>query len=143
MASLNDGERALLDGETARREKRHVEALRAFGRAADYFRAARDKERLAHALSREAQIARDLKNYDDGYRVQNEAVDLSRETGSASLPHRIRHLADILREKGDAHAAAPLYEEVLALYRMSTEVSPLELANTTRSIASNSQALGD
>lgn len=143
MATLNDGESALLNGETARREGRHAEAARVFEHATDYFRAAGDGARLAHALSREAQIARDMKRYGDARRLQNEAVDLSRETASTELPHLIRHLADILQENGDAHAATPLYEEVLALYRASTEVSPLDLANTIRSIASNAEALGD
>ena len=75
--------------------------------------------------------------------MQEEAVNLARRTGSSSLPHLIRHLADILREDGDARDAAPLYEEAMSRYLAATDIPPLELANATRGMACNAQALGD
>lgn len=143
MATFDHGESALHLGETARREGRLADASVAFEGAVACFRAAGDKAKLAHALSREAQIARDTKQLDKARGLQDEAVSIARETASPSLPHLIRHLADILQDDGDAAGAAPLYDEVLALYRTSTDVPPLELANTIRSVACNAQALGD
>lgn len=141
---LNEGEDALIVGETARHEKRLREAAQAFARATEYFRAVGDEPRLVHALSREAQIARDTKDLKQARRLQEASVNLARQAAlSSPLPHLIRHLADILQEDGDPSAAAPLYEEMMTLYHASGDASPLELANATRSIACNSQALGD
>ena len=109
---LNDDESALLEGETARKERCLADASKAFARATDYFRGVGDQTRLAHALSREAHIARDAKRPKDAWRFQEEAVNLARQAGSPSLPHVIRHLADILQEDGDASRAALLYDEV-------------------------------
>jgi hypothetical protein len=51
------------------------------------------------------------------------------------LAHTIRHLADILRERGCVEEARPLYEEVLGTYRRHHRSPPLDLANAIRGFA--------
>lgn len=143
MDIVREGEEALVAGEAARREKRAADAVRAFAQAIICFRQARDEPRLAYALSRQAQAARDAKDLRTALKLQDEAVSLARRSALPSLPHLIRHLADILQEYGDPAAAAPLYAEMMELYGAAPETPPLELANAIRSLACNSEALGD
>jgi tetratricopeptide (TPR) repeat protein len=144
MADRSDAEEALLHGETARREKRSADAADAFADAVACFRRLADPARLAHALSRQAQIARDVKDLPVALRLQEEAVTLTRGLGvDSSLPRAIRHLADILRESGQPSAAAPLYVEMMELYESAPDTPPLEIANAARSVACNVEALGD
>ena len=57
------------------------------------------------------------------------------------LAHKLRHLGDLLRERGDLERATPLLEEALALYRAETpleEAHPahaLDVANAVRRVA--------
>ena len=144
MSDASKAQEALLRGETARREKRLDDAAADFGEAVAAFRTLNDPPRLAHALSRRAQIARDVKDWPLALRLQEEAVSLIRELEDRSaLPNAVRHLADILQDSGQPQAAAPLYAEMMALYRAAPDTSPLEMANAARSLACNVEALGD
>ena len=50
--------------------------------------------------------------------------------------HTIRHLGDVYREQGDLSAAAPCYDEALAVYRANAATArTLDLANAIRSAA--------
>jgi hypothetical protein len=144
MDPIAEAEDALRRGETARRDKRLADADDAFAHAVALLREADDPARLANALSRQAQVAMDLHDYRNARTSQDEAVALTRRAGgSSSLPHSIRHLADILRAGGEPAAAAPLYAEMMALYEGAPNTPPLEMANAVRSCACNAQALGD
>lgn len=143
MDILREGEEALVAGEAARREKRAADAVQAFAQAIACFRQARDEPRLAHALSRQAQVARDAEDLRTALKLQNEAVSLARRSAPSSLARLVRHLADILQQGGDPAAAAPLYAEMMELYGAAPETPPLELANAIRGLACNSEALGD
>jgi tetratricopeptide (TPR) repeat protein len=144
MADRSDAEEALLRGETARREKRSADAADAFADAVACFRRVADPARLAHALTRQAQIARDVKDFSLALRLQEEAVTLARGLGADSFLARvIRHLADILQESGRASAAVPLYVEMMELYERAPDTPALEMANAARSVACNMEALGD
>jgi hypothetical protein len=140
---VSKAEDALRRGETARREKRLADAATAFGDAVACFRDTDDRARLAHALGRQAQVARDVKDWPLALRLQEEAVTLTRASGSSLLPHVIRHLADILHASGQPTAAAPLYAEMMELYQNAPDTPPLEMANAARSVACNLEAIGD
>lgn len=102
MVPIAKSELALRRGEEARREKRLSDAADAFAEAVVHFRKADDRSRLAHALSRQAQVASDVGDLAKARRLQEEAVTLTRGLAApSSLPHVIRHLADILRASGD------------------------------------------
>jgi len=144
---MGDGakaDEALLRGEAARREKRLAEAATAFANAVDGFREVGDPARLAYALSRQAQVAADVKDWPLALRLQEEAVLLTRGLGvTSSLPHVIRHLADFLQASGRPAAAEPLYVEMMDLYQGAPDTPSLELANAARSVACNREELGD
>lgn len=144
MSHDAEAEESLLRGEAARRERRLADAAAAFSEAVEAFRSSGDRERLAHAISRQAQIARDAQDMVLALRFQQEALTLARDfAGQAVLAHYLRHLADILQQMGQPAAAAPLYREMMELYDGAPDSPSLEIANAARSIASNTEALGD
>jgi tetratricopeptide (TPR) repeat protein len=136
--------KALSDGEEARRDNRLVDASGAFAQAVAILRPLGSSERLAHALARRAQIARDLSDYVQARSAQQEAVDIYRGLDDTrALAHAVRHLADILADAGLCEEAAPLYREMLELYNASDAVAPLEMANAIRSVAVHAERSGD
>jgi tetratricopeptide (TPR) repeat protein len=74
-----------------------------------------------------------------------EAVALLRAAGDDPLrfAHTLRHLGDVCHEQGDNAAAAPCYDEALAVYRANaTAARPLDVANAVRSAAVLKQESG-
>ena len=137
-------EEALAAGEMARRERRLNDAAEAFAKATTLCRAANDRRALMHALTREAQIARDRGKWAEALVFQQQALMHARDICEAGqLAHVVRHLADILDEMGRHDEATCLYEEMTALYSRSPDTSPLELANAIRSVACHEEALGN
>jgi tetratricopeptide (TPR) repeat protein len=135
---------ALARGEDSRRDKRLPDAKLAFAEAVGLFRQFGPPERLAHSLTRSAQIARDTGTFDEARRDQEEALAIYRKLGDrAALPHAVRHLADILQDAGRHKEADPCYEEMLALYRAQPDTPPLEMANAIRSAALHAEHMGD
>jgi hypothetical protein len=143
MAAPSSPEEALQRGEDARRERRLGDADRAFSEAVSLLRRAGDETRLAHALTRSAQIARDRKDFDRAALAQAEALAIVRRTGDPALPHVARHMADILHDAARHAEAAPLFAEMLTLYRAAPSTPPLEMANAVRSAACHAEAIGD
>jgi tetratricopeptide (TPR) repeat protein len=135
---------ALARGEDARRDKRLPDAKLAFAEAVGLFRQFGLPERLAHSLTRSAQIARDTGTFDEARRDQEEALAIYRQLGDRdALPHASRHLADILQDAGRHEEADPHYGEMLALYRARSDTPPLEMANAIRSAARHAEHMGD
>jgi tetratricopeptide (TPR) repeat protein len=66
-----------------------------------------------------------------------EAVALLRGGDDPLLfAHTVRHLGDVCREQGDNAAAAPCYDEALAVYRANAaSARRLDVANAVRSAA--------
>ena len=94
----------------------------------------------ARTLARQAQAARGAGN-GDAIALQRQAVAAFAEIGDAAgHAHALRHLADILSESGDAEAAAPLFETVLAFYAGAG--TPIDAANAIRGTALNAERLG-
>lgn len=94
-------------------------------------------------LRRQAQAARDDGRFDDALELQEQAVALLREDGDeVALAHGLRHIADILRDMGDATGAAEPTAEMLAIYRELPEPPLLDLANAIRSAALQAEAIG-
>ncbi len=144
MDLLAKADDALLRGETARREARLTEAAAAFAEAAALFRKADRPSQLAHALTRQAQIARDALQFNQARRFQEQALALARRHGDlAALPHMVRHMADILVDCEAHEAAGALYTEMMDLYRRAPDTPPLELANALRSLACHTEAVGN
>ncbi len=144
MDSQSQGAKACERGEAARREKRPADARAAFAEAVEFFRASGPDGDLAHALTRRAQIERDMGKHDAALRDQEEALSLYREMANQNaLPHVIRHLADILQDAGRHEEAAPYYREMLVLYSSRNDVPPLEIANAMRSVALHAEYAGD
>ncbi len=139
------GYEAFERGEETRRTNQPPSAARdAFAQAVAAFRSAGSPSDLARALTRCAQVERDIRNYDAALQFQQEAVDLYRSCDkTASLAHAIRHYADILVAAGRCEDAAPFYREMLQLYEDSCEVPPLEMANAIRSVALHAELSGD
>jgi beta-lactamase regulating signal transducer with metallopeptidase domain len=129
-------------GETARLEKRLHDARADFAAAAAWYAAHGPVQMKVHTLSRQAQIERDLANYEAAASFQREALRLQREIGPDGLPHAIRHLADILDDGGRHEEASPYYAEMETLYRNSS-TPPLEMANAVRSLAVHAEHVGD
>jgi tetratricopeptide (TPR) repeat protein len=131
-------------GERARREKRPGDARDAFARAAGIFRQSGSQSELAHALTRQAQIARDQGSLETALRYQLEALAIQRSLNDRKvLAHIIRHAGDILQDAGRHAEADPYYREMLALYGAEPDVPPLEFANAIRSVALHNQLLGN
>jgi tetratricopeptide (TPR) repeat protein len=116
MDAKAQAQAALERGERARRAQRLPEALAAFTEAVAALRPADQAAELAHALTRQAQIHRDLHDDDAAEPPQAEAVAIYRRLGdNRGLADALRHLGDILGEAGRGEAAAPLMDEMLAL----------------------------
>ena len=66
-----------------------------------------------------------------------EAVALLRGSDDPlRFAHTLRHLGDVCHEQGDNAAAAPCYDEALAVYRANAaSARPLDIANAIRSSA--------
>lgn len=135
--------RRLESGETARREKRLHEARVDFAAAAGWYSAHGPIAMQIHALTRQAQIERDLRNYDAATDFQQRALQLQREIGPDGLPHVMRHLADILDDSGRYDEASRYYAEMESLYRGNSATPPLEMANAVRSLAVHAEHRGD
>ena len=52
-----------------------------------------------------------------------------------ALAHAVRHLGDLLGEKGEFREAESRYAEALALYRTHPSPPPLDVANALRPLA--------
>ncbi len=95
----------------------------------------------ARSLAHQAQAARDAGGHAEAVALQKRAVAAFEELGDAAgHAHALRHLADILSESGEAEAAAPLFEQVLAFHAGAG--SPIDAANATRGAALNAERLG-
>lgn len=143
---MNDSQWAttkLASGETARREKRLPDARADFAAAATWYAAHGPIQMQVHALTRQAQIERDLGNYDAAIDFQRTALQLQRTIGSDGLPHVVRHFADILDDAGRYGEASPYYVEMETLYRNNSSIAPLEMANAIRSLAVHAGHVGD
>jgi len=136
-------EDALRRGDTARRDGRLTDAAAAFAEAAKLLRGGDHPSRLAHALTRQAQISRDALRYSEARYYQGEALALARRLDDPSLPHVVRHMGDILLDCDDLDAAGTLYAEMMDLYRKAPDTPPLELANALRSLACHTEAVGN
>jgi tetratricopeptide (TPR) repeat protein len=133
---------ALERGSVARREKHLDEARAAFAEAARYARAAGVHADLAAALTRQAQIERDLGLFDKALSYQLEALAIARNLNTPqTLAHVLRHAGDILQAAGRHAEADPYYREMLALYRATLDTPPLDIANAIRSVAIHAQNL--
>jgi tetratricopeptide (TPR) repeat protein len=81
---------------------------------------------LAYAARREGRI-------EEGLQLYREAVEALRPANRPmKLAHTVRHVADILRDMGDAQQARGNYEEALAIYRQHPEAANLDVANCLR-----------
>lgn len=136
-------EDALAQGEAARRARRFEDAEAGFAEAVAQLGSTGSPDRLAHALSRWAQIARDRGDFAAAAQRQGDALALARANSGLALGPVLRHHADILTEAGRLAEAAPLFDELLALYRSTPATPPLELANAVRAAAVHAQASGD
>jgi tetratricopeptide (TPR) repeat protein len=144
MSPRRQGANALARGEKARREHRLSDAEDAFREAVRCFRELGQRAELAYALTRRAQIERDIGDYDSALRDQGEALALCRDLpDKLKLAHTIRHMADILQDAGRHLEAAPYFKEVLQLYRARDDVDPLEMANAIRSVAIHAEHMGE
>jgi beta-lactamase regulating signal transducer with metallopeptidase domain len=143
MNDLQWAGRQLETGEIARREKRFADARADFAAAATWYATHGPTRMRVHALTRQAQIERDLGNYDAAIGFQQTALQLQREIGSDGLPHVVRHLADMLDDAGRHEDASPYYSEMEMLYRNSSSTPPLEMANAVRSLAVHAEHVGD
>jgi tetratricopeptide (TPR) repeat protein len=120
-----------------------AEAHAAFAEAAALYRALNLQAELANALSRQARIERDAKNYEQAITFQAEALALERKVGNKqSLAQALRHLADVLDDAGRHNDADPYYKEMLALYRALPDMAPLDMANAVRSAAEHERHKG-
>ena len=114
-----------------------------FAEAARIYRALESKAELANALSRQARIERDAKNYDQALAFQRDVLVIERTRGDRiALAHALRHVADILDDAGRYDEATPYSHEMLAIFRSLTEVAPLEMANAVRSAAEHERHIG-
>jgi len=144
MDMIVKAEDALQRGETARGEARLAEAAEAFAEASALFRHADNPPRLAHALSREAQVARDALRFHAARDYQEQALDLARrQADPVVLRQMLRHMGDILLDCEAYEAAGATYAEMMDLYRKATDTPPLELANALRSLACHTEAVGN
>ena len=144
MDLFSKADEALQRGEAARREARLADAAAAFAEAAKLFGEADSPSQFAHALTRQAQVARDALRFNQARRFQEQALALTRRHGdAAALPPMVRQMADILLDCDDPEAAGALYAEMMDLYRKAPDTPPLELTNALRSLACHSEAVGN
>jgi tetratricopeptide (TPR) repeat protein len=142
MTELEKAKAAMARGNEARSSD-PPQARAAFAEAAGIYRALKRPTALAQALSRQARIERDLKDYDRALAFQMEALSIQRSFGdNAALAHVLRHVAEILADAGRHDEATPYCHEMLALYRGLTDVAPLDMANAVRSAAEHERHTG-
>lgn len=97
----------------------------------------------ADELRRLGESQRRKSGTDGGVAAYEQAVALLRDGGDViKLAHTIRHLGDVHVEQGRPEAAAPLYDEALALYRGHPSPPRMGLANAIRSQAVLKEQLG-
>lgn len=146
MTTMHDSQwaaRKLESGEIARREKRLSDARADFEVATTWYVLHGPIQMQVHALTRQAQIERDLGAYDAAIDLQKRALQLQRTIGPDGLPHVVRHLADIMEDAGRYDDASPYYVEMEMLYRNNSTIPPLEKANAIRSLAVHAEHVGD
>ena len=144
MDVIAKAEDALTRGEAARIDARLTDAAKAFAEASALLRGANSPTRLAHALSREAQIARDALRFHAARDYQEQALDLARrQHDPVVLRHMLRHMGDILLDCEAYEAAGAAYAEMMDLYRKAPDTPPLELADALRSLACHTEAVGN
>lgn len=99
---------------------------------------------LAETYTREAQRLRDAGDHYEALIRQRRAVALLRDADDpAALAHAIRHVADILIDAGRPDEAGASITEMLALYSVTRDVPPLDVANALRSAALHAEAIDD
>ncbi len=127
---------ALMERGSAARFSDPQGARTAFAGAADIYRGLKLEAELANALSRQARIERDSKDYDRAFELQIEALSILRfGHDKKALAHALRHTADILSEAGRNSDADHYCHEMLDIYHSLTDVTPLDMANAVRSAA--------
>jgi tetratricopeptide (TPR) repeat protein len=142
VTALEQAKAAIARGNDARFSN-PSEARVAFAEAAAIYRAQKCDADLARALSRQARIERDARNYDQAIAFQAEALALERKVGDKqSLAQTLRHLADVLGDAGRHNDADLYYREMLALYRALPDMTPLDMANAVRSAAEHERHMG-
>ncbi len=98
----------------------------------------------ARALHLRAHVASDLGALDEAQRMWEESTGLLRSEGNdVALAHGLRHLGDVLREKGAFSEARARYDEAWALYDGSDRVSEGDSANLIRGIAVLEEEVGN
>lgn len=128
----------------ARLEQRFGEARNDLRQAIEMGSRSKDHPRLARALAALGQIEHDLHNDDDALRLYEESAEIYRQLNSrVKLAHTVRHIADILRERGRLAASETSYCEAVEIYRSQPETAPLEMANALRGYALLKEALGE
>ncbi len=119
------------------------EARAAFAEAAGIYRALNLPAELANALSRQARIERDAKDWDQALMYQTEALAIQRTLNDKhALAQALRHVADILGDAGRHSEATPYSHEMLTSFRSLSDVAPLEMANAVRSAAEHERHVG-
>jgi tetratricopeptide (TPR) repeat protein len=97
-------------------------------------RASDDRSALARALCALGTCARDQRDTTVAESCYAEATALYRALGDDDrAAHALRHFADVLANAGRFAEAAPIYDEVLALYDGLQLAAPLDVANALRS----------
>jgi len=128
----------------ARLEQRFGDAKRDLTEAVNTCRKSKDQRRLARALAALGQIERDLHNEEVALHLYEESVEIYRALNDAlKLAHKLRHVADILREMGRLPPAAAAYVEALRIYHDHADTQLLDLANAVRGFALLKEALGE
>ena len=97
-----------------------------------------------YALKGLAQIERDSGSTEQAISLYEEAVTHCRRAGDQILlAHTIRHLGDAYQDVDAVEKAENCYREALALYRESSSVRGLDLANAVRPFAILKERTGD
>jgi tetratricopeptide (TPR) repeat protein len=122
-------------GRKARQEHRLEDARSLFSEALKQCCGDDDPRLEAELHSELAYVERalhDEQSAEANYRLAAEMFRTLRDP--LRTAHNMRHLADILRETGRSHEAAPFYSESIEFFRKSGEY-PLQLANALRGLA--------
>jgi tetratricopeptide (TPR) repeat protein len=88
-------------------------------------------------------MERDLGHVEAALQNYEAAVTLIRSLDDPLwLAHTLRHVGDVLQDRGLYTAASPYYEEALALYRADDEAALLDVANAVRGFGFLNESLG-